>query len=154
MRALALRLPRRPRSGRRGGGRPGEAGAGGGFLFPTLRHERSFLTPCAQHSRRHPTPSERILWEALRGRRLGVKFRRQAVLGNVIVDFYAPEVRLAVEVDGAAHRGREARDRGRDAHLAGYGVRTLRVKAWEVERGLHYVLGRIRFALAAAVAGA
>ncbi len=60
------------------------------FLFPTLRHERSFLTPCAQHSRRHPTLSERILWEALRGRRLGVEFRRQVILANTIVDFFAP----------------------------------------------------------------
>jgi len=117
------------------------------FLFPTQPHERTFLTPCAQHSRRHPTRSERILWEALRGRRLGVKFRRQVVLGNTIVDFFAPEARLAVEVDGSAHIGREARDRGRDAHLATRGVRTLRVKAWEVERGLPAVLARIAEAL-------
>ena len=118
------------------------------FLFPTLRHERTFLTPCAQHSRRHPTPSERILWEALRGRRLGLKFRRQVILGNTIVDFFAPEVRLAVEVDGAAHRGREAFDRGRDQELARHGVRVLRVKAWHVERELESVLVRVRAALA------
>ncbi len=117
------------------------------FSFPTLRYERSFLTPCAQYSRRHPTESERILWEALRGRRLGVKFRRQVVLANTIVDFFAPEARLAVEVDGAAHHGREARDRGRDAFLAGYGVRTLRVKAWDVERELEGVLAAVRAAL-------
>ena len=117
------------------------------FLFPTLRHERTFLTPCAQHSRRHPTPSEHILWQALRGRRLGVKFRRQVILANVIVDFYAHEVRLAIEVDGSAHRGREAHDRQRDAYLAAHGVRTLRVKAWEVERGLPAVLELIRAAI-------
>ena len=114
------------------------------FLFPSFRHERTFLTPCAQHSRRNPTPSERILWEALRGRRLGVKFRRQVVL---IVDFFAPEPRLVVEVDGASHVGRERRDRERDAYLASYGVRVLRVKAWHVERELPAVLVRIREAL-------
>ena len=70
------------------------------FLFPSFRHERTFLTPCAQYARRHPTASERILWEALRGRKLGVKFRRQVVLGFAIVDFFAPEPRLVVEVDG------------------------------------------------------
>ena len=117
------------------------------FLFPTLRHERSFLLPCAQHSRRHPTPSEHMLWQALRGRQLGVKFRRQVILANTIVDFYAPEVRLAVEVDGAAHRGREAYDRQRDAYLAAHGVRTLRVKAWHVERELAAVLTQVRAAL-------
>ena len=117
------------------------------FLFPSLRHERTFLVPCAQHSRRNPTPSERILWEALRARRLGVKFRRQTILANTIVDFFAPEVRLAVEVDGGSHRGREARDRERDAYLAAYGVRTLRVSAWAVEQRLGEVLVRIKVAL-------
>ena len=117
------------------------------FLFPSLRHDRTFLTPCAQHSRRYPTPSERILWEALRARRLGIKFRRQVVLGTVIVDFFAPEVRLAVEVDGAAHTGRELLDRERDAYLSRFDVRVLRVKAWHVERELHAVLARIRAAL-------
>ncbi len=117
------------------------------FLFPTMRHERSFLLPCAQHSRRHPTPSEHLLWQALRGRQLGVKFRRQVILANVIVDFYAHEARLAVEVDGASHRGREAQDRQRDAYLAAHGVRTLRVKAWQVERGLPAVVELVRAAI-------
>ena len=117
------------------------------FLFPSLHHDRTFLIPCAQYSRRNPTPSERILWEALRGRRLGVKFRRQVVLGTVIVDFFAPEPRLAVELDGASHVGLERRDRERDAYLASYGVRVLRVKAWHVERELPAVLARIRVAL-------
>ena len=118
------------------------------FGFPTLRHERTFLTPCAQHSRRHPTPSERILWEAVRKRQLGVKVRRQVVLANTIVDFYVPEAKLAIEVDGGAHRGREAYDALRDRYLAMHGVRTLRVKAWRVERRLHEVLAILRDALA------
>ncbi len=118
------------------------------FLFPTLRHERTFLTPCAQHSRRHPTPSERILWEALRKRQLGVKVRRQVVLANTIVDFYVPEAKLAIEVDGGAHRGSEAYDALRDKYLAMHGVRTLRVKAWHVERRLEQVLATLRDVLA------
>ena len=79
---------------------------------------------------------------------MGVKFRRQVILANVIVDFYAHEVRLAVEVDGAAHRERDAQDRQRDAYLAAHGVRTLRVKAWEVERELPMVLEVVRAAIA------
>ena len=83
----------------------------------------------------------------MRARRLGVKFRRQTILANTIVDFFAPEVRLAVEVDGGSHRGREARDRDRDAYLAAYGVRTLRVSASDVEQRLGEVLVRIKVAL-------
>ena len=61
-----------------------------------------------------PTRSEELLWRALRGRQLGVTFRRQVVLlGRFVADFYAAEVRLVVEVDGAWHDGRrEGRTRG------------------------------------------
>ena len=117
------------------------------FLFPTSRHERTFLTPCAQHTRRHPTPSERILWEALRGRKLGPKFRRQVVLGSYIVDFLAPEAKLVVEVDGASHQWKVAQDAARDRDLAAHGMRVVRVKAWHVERELETVLTQVRAAL-------
>ena len=54
--------------------------------------------------RRHPTPTEHILWQAIRGGRLGVTFRRQVPLGPFIVDFLAPGARLVVEVDGGVSR--------------------------------------------------
>ena len=48
--------------------------------------------------------AEVILWSRLRGRRvLGKKFRRQYSVGPYVLDFYCPEVRLAVEVDGDSH---------------------------------------------------
>ncbi len=122
-----------------------KAVAGGGI--PTSRHERTFLTPCAQHSRRHPTPSEGILWEALRGRKLGAKFRRQVILGSYIVDFLAPEAKLVVEVDGASHQWKAAQDAARDRGLAAHGMRVVRVKAWHVERELETVLTQVRAAL-------
>jgi very-short-patch-repair endonuclease len=71
----------------------------------------------------------------------------RAVPTGTTVDFFAPEPRLVVEVDGTSHVGREWRDRERDAYLARYGVQVLRVKAWHVERALPVVLVRIRAAL-------
>jgi very-short-patch-repair endonuclease len=71
------------------------------------------------------TESEAKLWEAIRGRKLGVQFRRQVVLlGRYIVDFYAPSLRLVVEVDGGYHRLRKSADARRDRELrrAGYTV--------------------------------
>jgi very-short-patch-repair endonuclease len=59
--------------------------------------------------RAFPTRSEALLWQALRGHQLGVRFRRQVVLHTFIVDFLAPSVGLVVEVDGGATR----RSRGR-----------------------------------------
>ena len=50
----------------------------------------------------------------------GFKFRRQEVIGRVIVDFFCPAKNLIVEVDGETHADTE-RDRRRDAYLRGFG---------------------------------
>jgi len=53
---------------------------------------------------RHPqTPAEATLWHALRNRNIKCKFRRQQVIGRFIVDFYCPQAKLCIEVDGSAH---------------------------------------------------
>lgn len=57
-----------------------------------------------QRLRRKATYSEKVLWQDLRNRKMkGVKFYRQFSIGNFIFDFYCPEVRLAIELDGASH---------------------------------------------------
>ena len=54
--------------------------------------------------RRGETESERVLWEALRDRRLrGRKFRRQHAIGPFVVDFYCATERLVIEIDGSVH---------------------------------------------------
>jgi very-short-patch-repair endonuclease len=76
-----------------------------------------------------PTLSEARLWEALRGARLGVGFRRQAVVEGFIVDFLAPSVRLVVEIDGGYHARRARHDARRDRVLARAGYRVVRLSA-------------------------
>ena len=50
-----------------------------------------------------PQP-EQALWYYLKGKNLnGCKFRRQFSVGNYILDFYCPELRLAIEIDGDSH---------------------------------------------------
>lgn len=109
------------------------------------------LTAVAREMRRKPTPSEMILWEALRRRQLGVRFRRQHPLGGrYVVDFYCVAHELVVEVDGAVHDSVEAaeRDAARQAWLERmFGVRFVRVSAWLVERQLEVALERILAAL-------
>jgi len=83
----------------------------------------------------NPTPSEALFWSRLRGRRLGVRFRRQVVIGSRIVDFCVPSARLVVEVDGDAyHAEREAADGRRDGKLVAAGYQVLRLPASLVER--------------------
>jgi len=56
--------------------------------------------------RRNPTRAESYLWQSLRRSQLdGKKFRRQHGIGPYIVDFYCPECRVIVELDGAGHFG-------------------------------------------------
>jgi very-short-patch-repair endonuclease len=93
------------------------------------------------------TPSEQQLWEAIRGCRLGVWFRRQVPLGRYIADFVAPSARLVVEVDGTYHRRRRVADLRRDRDLTRMGYRVLRLQAALVERHLSEAVSRIRTAL-------
>ncbi len=67
----------------------------------------------AREMRSDPTRAERVLWQELRARRLGPKFRRQVPIGPFIADFVCLERRLVVEVDGLGHDDAD-RDRRRD----------------------------------------
>ena len=98
----------------------------------------------ARQMRLARTPSEERLFEALRGRRLGVAFRRQVPIGRFIVDLLAPEVRLVVEVDGAYHARRRGADARRDRALARAGYRVLRLEAELVVRDLPAAVARVR----------
>jgi len=100
----------------------------------------------AREFRRGPTPREAIPWNALRGRQLnGVKFRRQQPIGRFVVDFFAREHRLIIEVDGGVHDApdQSLRDRERQELLEDLGLGMLRVAAKDVENDLNSVLGVI-----------
>jgi very-short-patch-repair endonuclease len=76
------------------------------------------------------TDAEARLWLRLRKPGVaGLRFRRQAPIGPYIVDFFCPQHRLVVEVDGGQHGddGEAERDRERDAWLAEQGYRVVRV---------------------------
>ncbi len=90
-------------------------------------HRLGVLASRAAIMRSAPTTSEALLWQALRGSRLGVASRRQIVIGEYIADFVAPWVRLVVEVDGAYHAepGRLRADARRDRALARLGYRVV-----------------------------
>ena len=110
------------------------------------RELRDILRPRARAMRSNPTSSEALLWQAVRARRLGVKFRRQHPIGPFIVDFYAHEAALVVEIDGGVHTSADQRRRDhlRDRALEQGGLRVVRVPAWRVERDLASVLALLR----------
>jgi very-short-patch-repair endonuclease len=82
----------------------------------------------AHKLRREPTTSEAKLWQKLRANQLGVKFRRQHLIGQYIVDFYCNELKLIIEIDGDVHAedGAIERDQRREQWLLEHGYKIIR----------------------------
>ncbi|MBK6531150.1 MAG: DUF559 domain-containing protein [Deltaproteobacteria bacterium] len=93
--------------------------------------------------RRDMTPAERVLWGALRMRRRGVRFRRQHVIAGLIVDFYAPQIGLVIEVDGAVHDVQIAEDMARTTVLEALGLTVVRFRNGEILDDLDIVIDRL-----------
>ncbi|MFZ5876705.1 MAG: endonuclease domain-containing protein [Nitrospirota bacterium] len=101
-----------------------------------LPYNRNLKQP-ARRLRRVLTDAEHLLWSRLRRKQiLGVQFYRQKPLGPIIVDFYAPEAHIVVEVDGSQHMdaGHAARDVERDQYCLGQGLCVLRFDNAQVLR--------------------
>lgn len=104
--------------------------------------------------RKAMTEPEVMLWSRLRGRGPDQPtFRRQHPFGSIILDFYCPAARLAVEVDGATHwdDAARAKDEARDRWLMGQGIRIHRVPAGSVYRDPGGVTGAILLEAAALI---
>jgi very-short-patch-repair endonuclease len=133
---------------------PPERGLGGEAIDARLTANKSkwhqHLKGFGGEMRRHPTPAENALWQALRNRQLvGVKFRRQHAISNYIVDFISTEHNLIIEVDGEIHiqEGQAEYDAGRTALLAEIGYSVLRFSNEQVQHTLSSVLDQIRQAI-------
>ena len=101
-----------------------------------MRTPHAVIVARAAALRAAPTTTEALLWEALRAGRLGVRFRRQVVLGRYVVDFLAPRAKLVVEVDGEVHAQRPGADARRDRDLGRMGYRVLRLPRAMVQERL------------------
>ena len=71
---------------------------------PYIHNERNQKL-LRQTLRNNATSAEAILWRALKGKQVdGLKFRRQFGVGPYVLDFYCPELRLGIELDGGVHK--------------------------------------------------
>ncbi len=89
----------------------------------------------ARRFRKNLTEPELWLWLRLRDRSDdNPAFRNQHPIGPYILDFYCPQAKLCIEVDGTFHSRDEriAKDAIRDAYLAEIGIRTYRIFAGDV----------------------
>lgn len=110
---------------------------------------RPEYTTRRQGLRHNATQPEQKLWSVLRGKQLGVKFRRQQGIGHYIVDFYCPERQLVIEIDGDSHFTDDAQayDQSRDAYLQSLGLQVLRFTNAQVLENLEGVYETIKQAV-------
>lgn len=96
----------------------------------------------ARTLRREMSLPEVLLWQELRRRPGGFKFRRQHPAGPYILDFACLQSKLAIEIDGEGHgRGdRPSHDEARDEWLTRQGYRTVRIAARDVLLNLEGVV--------------
>jgi lipoate-protein ligase B/very-short-patch-repair endonuclease len=110
------------------------------------KHLPEDLKRLAREMRANETDAEDRIWYFLRNRQLNdVKFRRQHPIGRYILDFYADELKLVVELDGGQHADRIERDEARTRWLNARGIEVLRVWNNEVFTNLEGVLDKIFF---------
>ena len=90
-------------------------------------HNRKDREAIRKKLRSNMTPAEAALWRSLQRSRLGMKFRRQHSVGPFVLDFYCPEFKLAIELEGQIHRDpvRQEYDAERHAYLVSQGIRIL-----------------------------
>ena len=104
------------------------------------RTNRPELIEVRRQLRKAGEAPEAVLWSRIKCRQnKGYKFRRQFSVGPFILDFYCPEAKLCIELDGAGHYTMDGAlyDRQRsDYLLKEYGIRTLRYE----NRDLYYNL--------------
>ncbi len=100
----------------------------------------------AKTLRKNQTTAEQKLWQTLRREQLGAKFRRQHPIGAYIVDFYARDKGIVIEVDGESHDRPEAQayDAARDRYLQSLGLTVLRFTNDQVYHNLEGVIDRIQ----------
>ncbi len=100
----------------------------------------------AKSNRRYPTTAEAMLWENVRGKALGVRFRRQHQIGSYIADFVCLKYNLVVEVDGGYHYfgNQIISDEIKTKYLESQGFTVIRFDNNEVLQDIEGVIAKIK----------
>ncbi|XOU95074.1 MAG: endonuclease domain-containing protein [Candidatus Kerfeldbacteria bacterium] len=100
-----------------------------------------------QKLRRESPKAELILWRYLKGRQIGdFKFRRQYSIGGYVVDFYCPELRLVIEVDGPTHfltKEAKINDKKRQEFIETFSIDFLRFTNYDIYNNIEGVIENI-----------
>ena len=123
-----------------------ERETGSGRKEMTKHYNRSSEKEKRRELRRNQTYTEQIVWTHLRNRRMpGYKFRRQYSVDCFIIDFYCPELKPAVEIDGSVHDNQEQQkyDRERQSYIERFGIEFIRIRNEEISGNANKAFGRL-----------
>ena len=99
------------------------------------------LKKLASKLRNNSTLAETLLWNQLKTKKMMVyDFHRQKPLGDYIVDFYSPKLKLIIEVDGVTHNYKLEEDIRRQIKLESMSLSVLRFLDSDVRNNLNGVL--------------
>lgn len=109
--------------------------------MPVL-YNKKHLLKYQRKLRNNPTKSELIFWSKIRNNQLKVRFRRQYGIGPYIIDFYCPEAKLAVEIDGLTHSDEKVFDNDvkRQKYLENIGLKVKRYNSSDVLKNTESVI--------------
>lgn len=96
--------------------------------------------------KKNMTLEEELLWKKLRKDSLGARFRRQYGIGEYVVDFYCPKLKLVIEIDGEQHHSQEGLeyDNVREEYMKELGIKTIRFSNVEVRDDIESVVEEIK----------
>ena len=95
--------------------------------------------------RKEMTFCEKILWIHLRRKQLGCRFLRQYSVDHFVIDFYSPEIKLAIELDGNVHNEPDQKeyDIKRQEYLESFGITFIRITNDELLGNANMAFNRI-----------
>ena len=121
-------------------------GKNNGYYNTAAPDRYLLLKDFAKTNKQFPTDAEKLLWEHIQAKQLSVKFNRQHIIGDYIVDFVCIEKRLIIEVDGGYHSEYEQieKDEFRTERLRNLGFSVIRFKNEDVLGDISGVLNIIK----------
>ena len=109
-------------------------------------YNKPALKPRRQQLRNQLTEAEKVLWIHLKHKKLGFWFKRQVSIYSYVVDFYCPQKRLVIELDGQIHKSPSQikYDTFRDKYLKALNIKVLRFWNQEVITDPSRVIEKIK----------
>ena len=114
-----------------------------GFVFMNNQlFNKPYQKPIRKTLRKSMPKGEVVLWNKLKHSQMGYKFRRQHGIGKYVVDFYCPQFKLVIEIDGGTHISKQAAvyDKQRQKYLESLGLIVKRYSSQLIANNLDEVL--------------